>query len=127
MPGLEPRAADPHEHPCGPSAAPSALAIYAVAHFVGLASLCRLAQEHLVAKLTPSSAFPLLMSTHLYDDLHAAIISYTLAHWSEVRSTSSYERTLAEIGEGVWAGNDTLLRFTKLLSPSMDVNSGNSL
>lgn len=105
-------------HPCAAPPAASAFAIYAVAHFFGLSSLCGLAQQHLVAKLTPSSAFPLLMATHLFDDLHAAIMSYTLSHWEEVRSTSSYERTMSEVSEGYWAGNDTLLRFTKLLSPS---------
>lgn len=119
-------AKDPHEHPCAAPPAASAFAVYAVAHFVGLGGLCRIAQQHLVAKLTPSSAFPLLMATHLFEDLHAAVMSYTLAHWEEVRSTSSYDRTMAEVSEGYWCGNDTLLRLTKLLSPNPNASVSTS-
>lgn len=51
----------------------SALAIYRIAHRYLLPELASLALCHIISTLTLRTAFPLLLSTHLWPDLHSAI------------------------------------------------------
>jgi hypothetical protein len=65
--------ADPHPHPAPMPSPTSALDVYRLAHRCELSSLSTLALDHLVATLTPKTAFPLLLISYLWQDLHQAV------------------------------------------------------
>lgn len=47
--------------------------MYRIAHRYGMQELASLALCHVISTLSPRTVFPLLLSTHLWPDLHAAI------------------------------------------------------
>ncbi|KAK4698186.1 hypothetical protein P7C70_g8100, partial [Phenoliferia sp. Uapishka_3] len=112
------READPHAHPVRCVTPASALAIYQIADRYSLVELASLALCHVIATLTPRTAFPLLLSTHLWPDLHAAIKEYALANYEAVCREPEFRRCYAEVGEGLWEhGGEVLLDFTLQLTP----------
>jgi hypothetical protein len=78
---------DPHVHPTGPMPPASAFAIYALAHRYQLDELSRLAQNHLLAHLTPESSCALLLASVRFQALHVAVEDYVIAHWETVQSS----------------------------------------
>jgi hypothetical protein len=87
---------DPHSHP-PPSAAqapPSALALYRLAHRCAATALADLARAHLVAALRPHNAFPLLLATGRYEELHVEVKRYVLRHWELVAATDVFDRSV---------------------------------
>lgn len=113
---------DPHPHPpTSPTSIPpaSALAIYKLAHRYSLPVLANLALCHLIQTLTPRTAFPLLLSTYLWPDLHGAIKSYAYSHYFEILREKEFGRCYGEVGEGLWEnGGEVLLEFTMNLTPA---------
>ena len=119
----------------------SALAVYRIAHRYCLAELQRLALAHIVETLTvrptsplqsillpfeltpfllqPRTAFPLLLSTRLYPELHSAVKQFALANFVDVCAEPEFARCYAEVGEGLWdQGGAILLDFTLELTPA---------
>ncbi|KAL8290346.1 hypothetical protein RQP46_002604 [Phenoliferia psychrophenolica] len=110
---------DPHAHPAVVVTPASALAMYRIAHRYGLQDLASLALCHIISTLTPRTAFPLLLSTHLWPDLHAAIKGYALANFEAVVREPEFSRCYAEVGEGLWEhGGEVLLDWTLQLQPA---------
>jgi hypothetical protein len=106
-------AADPHPHPAPAPGPASALEMYRLAHRYGFSQLTQLALGHIVDTLTPQTAFPLLLATHLWPELHAAIREYALANYYAIVSEPEFRRCYTEVGEGLWEkGGDV-----SLLSP----------
>lgn len=64
------RQADPHVHPTPAPMAASALSIYQIAHRYGIPGLQHLALEHIMNTLSSRSAFPLLLATCFWEELH---------------------------------------------------------
>lgn len=111
---------DVHPHPsCAPGAA-SALAVFRLAHRYELHSLSRLAAVHLVDTLTPHSAFPTLLATSMYAELHARIKAYVYTHWHHVAATHEFQTCCDEVCTGVWgarAGKTISAFVASLVSP----------
>ena len=53
--------------------AASALAVYRLSHRYQITDLAQRALSHIIATLSPRSAFPLMLATSLWPDLHGAI------------------------------------------------------
>lgn len=64
---------DPHPHPAAMPSPPHALDVYRLAHRCELTALASLALDHLVQTLTPKTAFPLLLVSYLWPELHEAV------------------------------------------------------
>ncbi|KAK4048292.1 hypothetical protein OIV83_004813 [Microbotryomycetes sp. JL201] len=110
---------DPHGHPVHVSNPASALNMYRIAHRYGISRLAELALDHIVHTLTPSTCFPLLLSTNLWPELHAAIKAYALEHFDQVCADPEFSRCYSEVGEGLWDdGGQVLLDFTLKLRPA---------
>lgn len=111
---------DPHPHPCSDPGPASALSIFKLAHRYHLQDLSRLASLHMVATLTPQSAFPMLLATSMYTELHTRIKTYVYQHWHLVSHTDEFERCCDEVSVGMW-GSDagkTMRAFVRsLVSP----------
>ncbi|KAJ1018544.1 hypothetical protein NDA16_004826 [Ustilago loliicola] len=111
---------DPHEHPCSDPGPASALSIFKLAHRYHMQDLSRLASLHMVATLTPQSAFPMLLATSMYTELHTRIKTYVYQHWHLVSHTEEFERCCDEVSVGMWGANagKTMRAFVKsLVSP----------
>ncbi|EGF99421.1 uncharacterized protein MELLADRAFT_118316 [Melampsora larici-populina 98AG31] len=109
---------EPHSHPVAVPSKASALSIYRLAHRYELTNLQELAMTHLVANLTPSTAFPLLLASFVFPELHTEIKAYCLAHYHEIVHEPEFSRCYAEVGEGLWEhGGEVLLSFTMSLMP----------
>ncbi|KAL9939482.1 hypothetical protein V8E36_001299 [Tilletia maclaganii] len=112
---------DPHEHPAAQAPPASALATYKLAHRYGQAGLAELAKAHMIETLTPPTAFPVLLATALYGQLHEAVKRYVYEHWEEVSHTEEFERCCDEVGAGEWgaeAGRALRIFMQSLLSPA---------
>lgn len=82
--------------------------------------LMRLASLHMVATLTPQSAFPMLLATCMYTELHARIKTYVYQHWHLVSHTHEFEQCCDEVCMGMWgadAGKTMRAFVTSLVSP----------
>ncbi len=111
---------DVHSHPCSAPGAASALAVFRLAHRYELHSLSRLAAVHLVDTLTPHSAFPTLLATSMYAELHARIKAYVYTHWHTVAATHEFETCCDQVSTGVWgagAGKTISAFVASLVSP----------
>ncbi|KAM0749208.1 hypothetical protein T439DRAFT_45757 [Meredithblackwellia eburnea MCA 4105] len=109
---------DPHAHPANVVTPVSALAIYRIAHRYLMPDLASLALCHIIQTLTPRTAFPLLLSTRLWPELHDAIKGYALANFEAVCNEPEFRRCYAEVGDGLWEhGGEVLLDFTLQLTP----------
>lgn len=75
---------DPHVHPTASLPPASALAIYQVAHRYSLPGLQSLALDHMMNTITPKSAFPLLLASHFWEELHCLIEDYIVDHFDAV-------------------------------------------
>ncbi|EPQ27690.1 uncharacterized protein PFL1_04828 [Pseudozyma flocculosa PF-1] len=112
---------DPHEHPASPPGPASAFNIFRLAHRFCMADLLEVASAHLVASLTPASAFPLLLATSVYADLHDQVKRFVYAHWESVANSTEFERCCDEVGRGEWgpeAGRALRLFMKSLVSPA---------
>ncbi|KAN0064205.1 hypothetical protein ACQY0O_003372 [Thecaphora frezii] len=112
---------DPHIHPTDPPGRASALSIFKLAHRYNMSELSGLASAHLVASLTPTSAFPLLLATSVYADLHDKVKRYVYAHWENVANSDEFERCCDEVSAGEWgpeAGKAVRLFMKSLVSPA---------
>ncbi len=111
---------DPHDHPCAHPGPASALSIYKLAHRYHMQDLSRLAAMHMVATLTPQSAFALLLASSMYDELHTRIKTYVYQHWHLVSHTQEFERCCDEVSVGMWGADagKTMRAFVRsLVSP----------
>ncbi|KAJ1036058.1 hypothetical protein NDA18_000205 [Ustilago nuda] len=111
---------DPHDHPCSDPGPASALSIFKLAHRYHMQELSRLASLHMVATLTPQSAFPMLLATSMYTELHIRIKTYVYQHWHLVSHTQEFERCCDEVSVGMWGADagKTMRAFVKsLVSP----------
>ncbi|PWN48571.1 hypothetical protein IE53DRAFT_389208 [Violaceomyces palustris] len=119
---------DPHPHPTqAPPPPASALAIYKIAHRYHLSALSQLAQAHMIASLSPSSAFAVLLATSLYSELHAKVKGYVYENWEAVSSTEEFERCCDEFSAGEWgleAGKAMRIFMRSLVSPARLVAQG---
>jgi hypothetical protein len=71
QPRLPPRGqSDPYPHPTPAPPAASALSIYQIAHRYAIPGLQHLAMEHMMSTITPKTAFPLLLASCFWDELH---------------------------------------------------------
>ncbi|EJT97762.1 hypothetical protein DACRYDRAFT_18333 [Dacryopinax primogenitus] len=113
---------DPHPHPAGQPPPASALSIYKIAHRYLLPGLSNLALDHMLSTITPQSAFPLLLASHFWDDLHYLIEDYIVEHWDLVSQQDDFESCCEEVAAGEWGphGGKTLAGlFRRLRSPSI--------
>ncbi|KAG8928310.1 hypothetical protein FRC02_007092 [Tulasnella sp. 418] len=112
---------DPHPHPsleCPPA---SALSIYQIAHRYGISGLQSLALEHMMNTITPKTAFPLLLATYVWDELHTLVEDYIVEHFDAVSRCNVFEACCQEIASGEWGpeGGRTLAGlFRRLTSPA---------
>uniref|UniRef100_V5EPB6 BTB domain-containing protein n=1 Tax=Kalmanozyma brasiliensis (strain GHG001) TaxID=1365824 RepID=V5EPB6_KALBG len=91
-----------------------------LAHRYHMQDLSRLAALHMVATLTPQSAFPMLLATSMYEELHAQIKTYVYQHWHLVSHTQEFERCCDEVSVGMWGADagKTMRAFVRsLVSP----------
>jgi hypothetical protein len=115
---------DPHPHPftreqAGGLEAASALSVFRIAHLYQLDGLAQLALDHLVQHLTPDTAFPLYLATHLYSALSDAIIQFICSHYHAVTASAEFGRCVSEVAAGLWPASGAMLQdFFKLLAPS---------
>ncbi|KZO96303.1 hypothetical protein CALVIDRAFT_564170 [Calocera viscosa TUFC12733] len=115
-------ATDPHSHPTVQPLPASALSIYKIAHRYLLPGLANLALDHMMSTISPQSAFPLLLASHFWDDLHNLIEDYIVEHWDLVSQQEDFESCCEEVAAGEWGphGGKTLAAlFRRLRSPSM--------
>lgn len=89
-------APDPHDHPAGPVSPASAFSIYALAHRYQLDDLTGLAQDHLLAHLTPHAACSLLLASFRFQELHSLVEDYVISNWEAVQASVSRPPTLRE-------------------------------
>ncbi|CBQ71610.1 conserved hypothetical protein [Sporisorium reilianum SRZ2] len=111
---------DVHDHPCADPGPASALSIFKLAHRYHMQDLSRLASLHMVATLTPQSAFPMLLATSMYTELHTRIKTYVYQHWHLVSHTQEFERCCDEVSVGMWGADagKTMRAFVRsLVSP----------
>ncbi|KAG0144471.1 hypothetical protein CROQUDRAFT_660039 [Cronartium quercuum f. sp. fusiforme G11] len=109
---------EPHSHPVTIPTKASALSIYRLAHRYELIALQELAMTHLISNLTPSTAFPLLLASFVFPELHCEIKAYCLANYYAILQEPEFSRCYAEVGEGLWEhGGEVLLSFTMSLMP----------
>ncbi|KAA1076970.1 hypothetical protein PGT21_025638 [Puccinia graminis f. sp. tritici] len=109
---------DPHPHPVQMMPKASAFSIYRLAHRYELHSLKNLAITHLSATLNPASAFPILLASFVFPELHAKVKAYCLANYFEILSQPEFSRCYSEVGDGLWEhGGEVLLSFTMSLMP----------
>ncbi len=111
---------DPHNHPCADPGPASALSIFKLAHRYHMQDLSQLASLHMVATLTPQSAFPMLLATSMYTELHTRIKTYVYQHWHLVSHTLEFERCCDEVSMGMWGADagKTMRAFVRsLVSP----------
>ncbi|KAJ9477252.1 BTB domain-containing protein [Pseudozyma hubeiensis] len=111
---------DPHTHPCADPGPASALSIFKLAHRYHMEELSRLAAMHMVATLTPQSAFPMLLATSMYAELHTRIKTYVYQQWHLVSHTEEFERCCDEVSVGMWGADagKTMRAFVRsLVSP----------
>jgi len=96
-----------------------------VAHRYGIPGLQNLALEHMMNTVTPKSSFPLLLATHLWEDLHALVEDFMVEHFDVVSRCDGFDRCCQEVAAGEWGpeGGKTLAAlFRRLTAPS--TNSG---
>ncbi|WAQ93377.1 hypothetical protein PtA15_18A438 [Puccinia triticina] len=109
---------DPHLHPVHMAPKASAFSVYRLAHRYELTDLQHIAITHLCSHLTPASAFPILLASFVFPELHAQVKAYCLAHYFEILSQPEFSRCYSEVGEGLWEhGGEVLLSFTMSLMP----------
>lgn len=109
---------DPHPHPTKMTTRASAFSIYRLSHRYELKTLQELALTHLISNLNPASAFPMLLASYVFPDLHDHVKAYCLAHYFEILKEPEFSRCYAEVGEGLWEhGGEVLLAFTMSLMP----------
>ncbi|KAH9824869.1 hypothetical protein DFH28DRAFT_942035 [Melampsora americana] len=109
---------EPHSHPVAVQSKASALSMYRLAHRYELTNLQELAMTHLVANLTPSTAFPLLLASFVFPELHTEIKAYCLANYYAILQEPEFSRCYTEVGDGLWEhGGEVLLSFTMSLMP----------
>ena len=79
---LPPRVqSDPHPHPTAAPPAASALSVYQIAHRYSIPGLQHLAMEHMINTITPKTAFPLLLASCFWDELHSLVeVSLSVAN-----------------------------------------------
>lgn len=92
--------ADPHPHPAPRTCGAPALAMYRLAHRYTEPNLAVLSKTHIMGTLTPSSAFPVLLATNLYAEVHHSVHQYVLDHWDTVAATEEFERCCDEVSMG---------------------------
>ncbi|WAR63378.1 hypothetical protein PtB15_18B464 [Puccinia triticina] len=63
------------------SAPASAFSVYRLAHCYELTDLQHIVITHLCSHLTPASAFPILLASFVFPELHAQVKAYCLAHY----------------------------------------------
>lgn len=91
---------DPHMHPTQELPSASALAIYQVSHRYALPGLMSLALEHMMSTITPKSAFPLLLATHLWEDLHTLVEDFIVEHFDTVSRCDAFDQCCQEVAAG---------------------------
>ncbi|KAG8990460.1 hypothetical protein FRB94_000288 [Tulasnella sp. JGI-2019a] len=112
---------DPHVHPTPELPPASALAIYQVSHRYAIPGLSTLALEHMMSTITPKSAFPLLLATHLWEDLHALVEDFIVEHFDIVSRCEAFDLCCQEVAAGEWGpeGGKTLANlFRRLAAPN---------
>lgn len=91
---------DPHPHPTPTLVPASALSVYQIAHRYTMPALCSLAMEHMMSTITPQSSFPLLLATHLWEDLHNLVEDYVVDRWEAVSRSEEFEQCCQEVANG---------------------------
>ncbi|KAG8812798.1 hypothetical protein FRC17_001812 [Serendipita sp. 399] len=97
------RQADPHPHPTPPPVAASALSVYQIAHRYHIPRLQQLALDHMMTTISPRSAFPLLLATCFWEELHNLIQrmqDYIVEHWQAVSRNEEFEHCCQEVAAG---------------------------
>jgi len=70
--------------------------------------------------ITPRSAFPLLLATHFWEDLHALIEDFIVDHFDAVSRCDVFDHCCEEIAAGEWGpegGKSLAGLFRRLTSP----------
>ncbi|POW08017.1 hypothetical protein PSTT_07787 [Puccinia striiformis] len=109
---------DPHSHPLKMTTKASAFSIYRLAHRYELITLQNLALTHLCSNLNPATAFPFLLASFIFPELHTQVKAYCLANYFQILQEPEFSRCYAEVGDGLWEhGGEVLLSFTMSLMP----------
>ncbi|KAF8529093.1 hypothetical protein BU17DRAFT_37868 [Hysterangium stoloniferum] len=98
----QPHIPDPHPHPTPQPLPASALSIWSIAHRYSMPGLTALALKHMMNTIQPSSAFPLLLASSRWDDLHALVEDYVVDQWDMVCESEEFERCCQEMATGDW-------------------------
>ncbi|KAG8752158.1 hypothetical protein FRC14_007283 [Serendipita sp. 396] len=115
------RQPDPHPHPTPAPVAASALSIYQIAHRYQIHRLQQLALEHMMTTISTRSAFPLLLATCFWEELHTLVQDYIVETWQAVSRSEDFEHCCQEVAAGEWGpeGGKTLASlFRRLHSPA---------
>ena len=116
---LPPRGqSDPYPHPTPAPPAASALSVYQIAHRYAIPGLQHLAMEHIMSTITPKTAFPILLASCFWDELHnlvevglsvanASVFSpslvlqeYVINQWAEVSRSEEFDTCVLEVSAG---------------------------
>ena len=116
---LPPRGqSDPSPHPTQTPPAASALSIYQIAHRYAIPGLQHLAIDHMMSTISPKTAFPLLLATCFWDELHnlvqvslrvadtfvfsSSVIlqDYVINQWAEVSRSEEFDTCVLEVSAG---------------------------
>ncbi|WAQ93380.1 hypothetical protein PtA15_18A441 [Puccinia triticina] len=78
----------------------SAFSVYRLAHCYELTDLQHIVITHLCSHLTPASAFPILLASFVFPELHAQVKAYCLAHYFEILSQPEF--SVIDMGSQEW-------------------------
>jgi len=93
---------DPHPHPTPQPPPASAFSIWVAAHRYAMPGLSALAMNHMMNTIQPSTAFPLLLATTRWDELHTLVEDYIISHWDLACASEEFDRCCQEVAAGEW-------------------------
>ncbi|KAF8495354.1 hypothetical protein BU17DRAFT_103618 [Hysterangium stoloniferum] len=113
----QPHIPDPHPHPTPQPPPAPALSIWLIAHRYSMPGLIALAPKHMIEYIQSSSAFPLLLASSKWDDLHALVEDYVVDQWDMVCESEEFERCCQETatGERIFSAIDVIPNVVALL------------
>ncbi|KAF8511738.1 hypothetical protein BU17DRAFT_69532 [Hysterangium stoloniferum] len=113
----QPHIPDPHPHPTPQPPPAPALSIWSIAHRYSMPGLIALAPKHMIEYIQSSSAFPLLLASSKWDDLHALVEDYVVDQWDMVCESEEFERCCQETatGERIFSAIDVIPNVVALL------------
>jgi len=75
----------------------------------------------MMSTITPKTAFPLLLASCFWDELHNLVEDYVISQWTEVSRSEEFDTCVLEVSAGEWGsegGKILTTLFRRLHSPN---------